>query len=356
MRDRSKARPPFAPVNRNFCNYPLARDRHILTRWRQSRKTGRWLCDLKGDEQIQLRLPAETTRHHRRCPTAFDLNILFALLATARFQKTNAISFVSFSALLDLVGYKPEARNRSKCKDSLLLWSTLSIRFMEWYAPNQAEYIDQDGNVHARYMRGTRKRYKADNLARRELRQLPPPITINSARNRPLRISINREWIELSQSYFAKIPIPLPRDAAAQNLVVVILTSRQWRGDYGELQTHPRKVRPLCRKIGLEHNNRASKLRRTIASAQQWFKMHAGELTCVWPEGSNELRFIIFKEPLTKRKNAPVRHIEVNEDTERREEIEFEAEMAARGVHFDDADDAQNAFRAHRKRREMEKT
>ena len=57
----------YAALNRNLCNYPLARDPRVRARWRRSARTGRWLCDLPGDGRIQFRLPADSKQ--RRCPS-----------------------------------------------------------------------------------------------------------------------------------------------------------------------------------------------------------------------------------------------------------------------------------------------
>ncbi len=74
-----KLKPGYAAINKNLANYPIARDVRVVTHWRRSKKTRRWLCDLPGDPRIQYRLPSDYKQ--RRCPTGFDVNVLFVLCA-----------------------------------------------------------------------------------------------------------------------------------------------------------------------------------------------------------------------------------------------------------------------------------
>src|ERR1700693_1303316 len=78
----------FAVINRNFLNYPIARDPRVRLIWEKSPKTGRWLADLPGNSRIQLRLPENIDKCTKHCPTGFDMNILFALLRAAQTRRS----------------------------------------------------------------------------------------------------------------------------------------------------------------------------------------------------------------------------------------------------------------------------
>src|SRR5262249_11201702 len=64
-------------INRNFLNFPLARDTRTKAQWFQASKTGRWMADLPGEgretHRIRLILPANVHQDDRRCPNALDL-------------------------------------------------------------------------------------------------------------------------------------------------------------------------------------------------------------------------------------------------------------------------------------------
>ena len=82
-RERVRLKRPvdlFAQVDRNLMNYPLARDPRVKASWSKS-KTGRWFCDLPGDERIRLWLAHGADARLKRLPSAFDVNVLL-LVAT----------------------------------------------------------------------------------------------------------------------------------------------------------------------------------------------------------------------------------------------------------------------------------
>jgi len=72
-------------LNRNFMNYPLARDLRTKTLWYPRGKTGRWFAELPGDNRITLIMPSDVSkkRHKQRAhaPTALDMNLLYQILA-----------------------------------------------------------------------------------------------------------------------------------------------------------------------------------------------------------------------------------------------------------------------------------
>ena len=200
-------RPPksFAKLNRNFCNFPIARDRRNHTwRYRKGKKTGQWFG---GDDRIRFSLPPNVDPEQRQFPTAFDVNVMLAILDEVERRDSCEIEFKSYSALLKATGYTTEERNRTKVKGSLTFWKLLTIRFGQWYFHKSTK----DGSE--------RKRGK---------KQLPPLIAAVKLVSRRVRIRIAPEWREIAKGYYERVPYPLPREAAAQNLVLVLLTSYSW--------------------------------------------------------------------------------------------------------------------------------
>jgi hypothetical protein len=68
-------------LNRNFLNFPLARDTRAKADWVQESKTGRWMADLPGEgrdsHRIRLILRVKAGEEWRHCPSALDMNVLF---------------------------------------------------------------------------------------------------------------------------------------------------------------------------------------------------------------------------------------------------------------------------------------
>ncbi|MDO9411983.1 MAG: hypothetical protein Q7T81_05340 [Pseudolabrys sp.] len=374
----------FAPINRNFCNFPMARDARLEIDWRRSEKTGVWLLDLPGDRSLQYRLPEHTPKRLLRWPTAFDVNVLVLLLSEAKRRDSNEIQFPSYAAALKMLDYSVTPRHRQKLKNSLHLWSMLMIWFEKWYVPVKSRYIDNDtGEVFSDYRKGRRKDYSINQIGKREKKLLSPPIeTLDTGEGR-IRISITDEWREFGQRYFAQAPLPLPRDAVAQNLALAVLTTYSER-DGGDVWH--RQIRPLCRKIGLNHHNRAARLRLALDAVSDWFDEHGGQFLWHWPRGDNKINLAVLKnmkvsKPKAKRSLRRVR-IELNDHAEassrddvgqhherlakrlfspddrenRREELRelleerrFVEMMAARGTEFQNTEDAEMAFQNWRR-------
>lgn len=369
MRDDGKTKRSFAAINRNLCNYPLARDARLKLHWRRSKRTGRWLCDLSDGERLQLRLPEATPNQLLRWPTAFDVNVLFLLLNEAKKQGINEIEFSSYSSILNELDYSVEARNRRKLKDALALWSALMIWFERWRVPRQYRYIDsKTGRPFDEWRKGTRKVPTNDGMGGEVVRrQLPPPIQSVNADSGRICITVADEWCALGERYFARVPLPLPRDAAAQNLLLCVMTSYFQHGEFGAKQSGVRRVRELCRAIGLDHRSRASKLRNALGNIMDWFKQHGGKLDWIW--AGNKIRFVIVKDvelghtlPVDKmmpvgsaKPESATKTINDNtaapEDDEAEWKAEFEADMVARGISFDDADDANERYEVWLKRK-----
>jgi hypothetical protein len=262
---------PFVIIDKNLCNYPLARDKRTSTgiKWTKGKKTGDWLAPLPGDARITLRLPQEVK--DRRAPTAFDMNVLFLLLAEARRTNHAEIEFRSHTEILKALRYGVDAENLRRVGAALTLWSCLTIKHHSWYFPKTA--LEK---------------------ARHGMMRLPPPITKVRLRD-GVRITINGAWLRRSSAYWEKVPLPLPRQAPAQNLVLCLLTSISYGdvGDDGSMVSWKRTIRQLCRKLGLNHTTRNRVLARSIAEAENWFTRQAGHLTNAQRDG--QIVFVISK-------------------------------------------------------------
>jgi len=243
-----------AHINRNLLNYPLARDaRVILADWRRGKKMRDWRHRLPGDDRIDLRFTADADAKLRRCPTGFDINVLFCLLREA--QNEGKVSIASRSALLGKLGLGRDSANRRRLNRSLSYWSAVTIRNGSWREAREP-WSERGRNV---------------------AKLLPSPIQAMSG-TRKLSISISNEWRAIASRYFERVPLPLPTHAAAQNLVLCLLTSHQ-RLDLIADQDDPkflyrRRVGKLCQKIGVTHRHWSSAL--TVAKA--WFENHGYEL------------------------------------------------------------------------------
>jgi hypothetical protein len=234
----------YLKLDRNLHNYPLARDGHLRTHWRKSAKTGRWVCDF--GETLTIRLPADVDAKHKRWPTAFDMNVLFALLREAQVTRSPTITPPSRSSLLRRMGVAKKSSNYRRLEDAIALWQVLSVRFINGY------------------------------VSRGEERGFTWPPPIQSMRSG--RLTINRKW--LPKTYYTRVALPLPGNAPAQNLVLWLHTAiRRGAADENGVETTKRRKRlSLCWTIGVAHNNRQPRLLAAIAAAEQWYERQGGEL------------------------------------------------------------------------------
>jgi hypothetical protein len=268
-------------INRNFLNFPLARDTRTKVEWFQESKTGRWLADLPGEgretHRIRLILPAKAPENMRRCPSALDMNVLFQLLAEAqRKDATSRIELASLSDLLRRLGLEERSRERARVVSSIEYWSQLSIQWEHWY--------EHRGHIR---------------------RELPPPIEYADRKGNRVIITLHPDWYRLARAkgYYLWLPLPLPPQAVVQNLVLLILTQALEGGSlYAEpdLLKHDLyfdKIAPLtrgmerwwiARKLGMLHKQRNRVLDRAINQAAEWFSAHGGKLKVVTPSADDE--------------------------------------------------------------------
>jgi hypothetical protein len=215
------------------------------------------------------------------------MNVLFQLLSEAqRPVKTKQIEFASYAVLLRRLGLPVRNRERARVEASLLHWTRLSIRWPRWYQQGQ----------HTRLT-------------------LPPPIEDAERYGNRIVITLHRDWYELARAkgYYVWLPLPLPAQAAVQNLVLLILTQELVGGDplaelnellVPHLDHYFDGMAPLtksldrwwvARKIGLLHKQRNKVLNRAIDEAAGWFAVHSGKLKLVTPPNDEDAKQIAFR-------------------------------------------------------------
>lgn len=225
----------FVQLNSNLGNYPLARDPNTHHRWWYSEKLKVWVCDLPGEPLVQYRMPRHARRSERRLPTAFDMNVLFYLLAVAYLKGSSTITFSTQAEVLRDLKVESRTSNRDKLLASLELWSTIVTRHKEWWLAKQGS----------------------------NSRKLRPPIVAYSFEDE-LSVTLDMDWLELDKGYLTKVTLPLPMKAAEQNLVLMLFARKR----------RPRPVRTtiVCRKIGMTHRWATKELRkRTLPRVKHWF-------------------------------------------------------------------------------------
>jgi hypothetical protein len=323
--DPAERKPPrFVKLDKNLCNYPIARDARLRPRWR---KSGSYLLtELAGEERIELQLPANVPAGLKRFPTAFDFNVLMVLLRQAQVERTNKIQFRSYNRILKAMRLPPQSRERAKVRSALRLWSVLGFNFRQWWDASPA-FKDEGGvpSWHDHRARGLPGKNRWQKRA--ILKQLPPPRMRGSVRRSlpppiemldGLRMRIAAAW--LPKVYFERMVLPLPQRAAAQNLVLWLIGGSKWserlekydmtkyKFDDDDPEVSRYQLRLLYKKTALRHSNRTVALQRAMKEAEAWFDVHGGHLGWMdrecWPEADNTVIFFVWR-PKTKLEPEP---------------------------------------------------
>jgi hypothetical protein len=234
-----KARP--LRLNRNLMNFPLARPVRTRVPWKYSKRKSRWWADLPGENRIRLRFPRNAPR---RAPTDLDMSVLFLVLEEAQQLPKDAAAVVRFptvSAVLKRLELALDQKARDRVYDALEMLSHIEIESKCWYGA-------------------------AGSLT------LPPPVLKCEREGRGLRVEIDPTWTALTKrGYFVPVPLPLPRDAAAQNLALMLLarnlTGCKWEGC--DRST-------LARKVGITRKNRKARLQAALERVERWFSKQGG--------------------------------------------------------------------------------
>jgi hypothetical protein len=272
----------FVQINRNFCNFPIARDRRAKVRWRKSKDRTLWVADLPGDARIRLIYRSDTAAENLLCPDGFGMAFLFTLLRTAQIAGCGEIVFLSRSELLAAMGANArDGRNHAKLNEALAIWKKLRIRFTQWWDPNGIEDL---GTNAQRAVRGKGKVNK----------RLPPPILWIEEDRDGLQVKLNPQWLALGKRYYIQAPIPLLYRAPTQNLILWLLCAPKKQIE-GDKFTQAKTKRQLCRMMGVSHGRRNIRLKQAISDALKYYRDHGGEL--VPARDQERLGFMIVKPP-----------------------------------------------------------
>ena len=264
------------------------------------------------------------------------------MLSEARQQKTEQVEFASRAALLRALGFGIDRANMRRLDEALELWSVLSIQFDCWYFAGrrlpsgqdvdrqQARGVLATGGCstftprrvahragHKKGSRGEKKRRLYKTGTRGE-KKLAPPLRLDLGSARRVRVHISQDWSQDWQGqqqnkYYEKLPLPLPRTAAAQNLVLCVSASKMQLDpeDFDSWHTGPRSVRSLTRKLGVNHSTRNLVLQNALDEADAWFRQHGGMLVHAIKHG--RINFVLTKpdEPRPVRQPTPTEPVQL---------------------------------------------
>jgi hypothetical protein len=106
VKEKSAADTRFVGLNKNLCNFPLARDRRVAMKWFRLNDDEVYAADLPGDDRIRLIVPVDAPRRFQRCPAGFDMNVIGVLSATATFQQRRDVKLPTRRDLLTTLGLR----------------------------------------------------------------------------------------------------------------------------------------------------------------------------------------------------------------------------------------------------------
>ena len=281
-------------LNRNFANYPLARDARVDLHWWKSAETGEWISELPFEDRILLILPSDTPANKRRGLTGFDINVLFQLLAEAQHVQSTRLTF-KYAPLLRRLQLTEQTQNRESLRSSLELLSLMVLQFdWCWYDDKKQQAKTQ--------------------------RAFPPPIKKVDLEGQSIVVTIHDAWFRLvtAKSYYVEIPLPLPNVATDQNAALLILTSGiNAPVPDSRLATYRWKQSAFARKAGLSSNRRKERLAACLARVALWFEQMGGELTVVYGRRDGEgvvapgkVGFIVAKLRVPRRQRGLERNLE----------------------------------------------
>jgi hypothetical protein len=264
-------------LNKNFLNYPLARNPRVKPEWRLEKKTLR--AELPGDHRVVFELPASVEPTLKRFPTPFDISVVCALLVQTRIGKGAKITFASYSEILRAMGFAVSSTNLCRLRSSIAFLSVLTIRYARyWFAGKTIKKGPPKYDLR-REQPWTAGPYKAGH---RGVKRLTPLIEDFSDDEDGIHLTINSDWLRANGTRFvARVDLPLPRDAAAQNIVLCALARRHDKAPRSKREQpegHSVKLRAFCRKVGLNHSRRTINLRSALDAAAKYFEDHGRSL------------------------------------------------------------------------------
>jgi hypothetical protein len=266
-------------LNKNFCNYPLARDPRVKPEWRLDKNTLR--AELPGDRRVTFEVPASVESTLKRYPTPFDVNVLCALLVQAKIDKSSKITFASYSEILRAMGFAVSSTNLHRLRSSIAFLSAVTIRYERYWFAGKTIKMGEPKYDLRREQPWNAGPYKQGH---RGAKRLKPLIEDFSDDDDGIHLTLNSDWLKANGTRFvARVHLPLPRDAAAQNVVLCALARRHDKAPRFQREQpegHAAKLRAFCRKVGLNHSRRTINLRSALNAAQAYFTIHSRSL--IW--------------------------------------------------------------------------
>jgi len=259
----------FAAVDKNLANYPIARDIRLKPDWQKVDQ--HWQAELISKPWVDCILPLKVAAELKRFPSATDINVLLALLCYARMGR----KFRSQKELLEVAGLSNNARDLRLLESSLEFWQVLQLVFATWWDNSRVK--DGQCGVFDYNKIGKKKRGRVP-------WQLPPPIE----RRDGYDVTMSKAWLS---KYTLSVPLPLPRHAAVQNLLLWLLVRA---GDpHPETNVIDYRSEVFYNKVGLKHHNRAQRFRPIVEEAKSWLEKHGGCLD--WCAKDGRMVFCVMK-------------------------------------------------------------
>ena len=274
---------PFVALNKNFCNYPLARDiRSRDWHWLRDPTTRRWHGNVydahKRNPRLELRFASDVDLACRRAPTGFEVNMLGLIMATAQRRNNASVTFNAQAEMLRALDHGIDTRNRELLQRALEFWQEITLRFGQWFRAGPQQQAAMA--AWARLAADVSGQGQTDGAGVAAARAF----VCAQARRAGGGASPNPDWLKLHDAFFEKLPLPLPHDAASQNLVLAVLVSIKDRESHQGVQdksviyARPRGYRQFCKTIGLNHSRRGQVLQRALVGGQDWFARNGGSL------------------------------------------------------------------------------
>jgi hypothetical protein len=187
-------------------------------------------------------------------------------------------------------------RGYHRLQEALLYWCDLSIRYKGcWY------------NIRTKESKETKR--------------LPPPFLSFSNKGHRITIDLHPQW-EPKQQYFGVVKLPLPRSAAASNLVMWLAA---WGMPMEYIESERIGFAKLYRKIGLMHSTRSAQLKRTLREVQghyrdRWglemdYSVKGDWITFYWE------KIVAASPPTTPPAKEPVKRVQRIERVQRKERV-----------------------------------
>lgn len=242
------ANPPisldFVSINRNFMHKPLAIGPRVGVNWENDKKLK--CVGYDASENVRVLLPFRRTHRVRKHIDAFDMALLCVLMTISKKKHVTELH-VTAAELLSFMGvHNAKARDRARLLASLRLWNVAELAYEgTWGFVGKAQSL-----------------------------RLGP--FIKYVKSIPLigyQIKLGEADIEMAvgAGYYEQVPLPLPLDAWAQNLLFLLLAKYE-RNKTKLRKREFRSIRSITRRIGLNNSgSRNKKFYDALSEVEEWF-------------------------------------------------------------------------------------